>query len=183
MKNILFPTFPVRLLPRMLAWAGVGAVIAGLYGIMHDQFTYAISQEYFTNLKFAQFHYADFGFPRRVYVGEIGFLATWWVGFFAGWFIARIAVPKVDPERMPRLCAVGFSTVFVFAAIGTALGYVFGLVHKVDLAQWEAIGYQLHVTDLPSFVRVAYIHNGSYAGGFVGLVAALLYVRRAVASA
>lgn len=183
MKNIFFPTFPLRLLPRMLACAGAGAVIAGLYGIAHDQFTYSISSEYFTNLKFAQFHYADFGLPRRVYVAEIGVLATWWVGFFAGWFIGRIAVPKVEPRRVQRLCIVGFSIVFAFASIGTALGYVFGLIHQPDLTQWETIGFQLHITDLASFVRVAYIHNGSYAGGFSGLVAALLYVRRAVVSA
>lgn len=179
MKNVFYPKFPLALLPRMLACAGVGAVIAGLYGIIHDQFTYSISQEYFTNLKFAQFHYADFGFPRRVYVAEIGFLATWWVGFFSGWFIARVALPKVDGDRIVKLCAMGFAIVFALAVLGTVSGYIFGLVHKPDYAEWESLGFQLHVTDLPSFVRVAYIHYGSYAGGFIGLVAALFYARGA----
>lgn len=166
----------------MLACAAVGAVIAGLYGIVHDQFTYSISPEYFTNLKFAQFHYADFGFPRRVYVAEIGVLATWWVGFFAGWFMARIALPRIERQRLTRLFAIGFGIVFALAAIGTVSGYLFGLIHKPDLANWESIGFQLHVADLASFVRVAYVHNGSYAGGFIGVVAALIYVRRAAAS-
>ena len=183
MRNIFYPKFCLALVPRMLACAGVGAAIAAVYGIAHDQFTYSISQEYFTNLKFAQFHYADFGFPRRVYVAEIGVLATWWVGFFAGWFIARIAVPRVKPNRMRRLCAVAFSIVFTVAIMGTVFGYVFGLVHKPDIADWEAIGFQLHITDLPSFVRVAYIHYASCAGGFIGLVAALVHVRRSSAVA
>jgi hypothetical protein len=181
MKNVFYPKFPIALLPRMLACGAVGAVIAGLYGVVHDQFTYSISQEYFTNLKFAQFHYADFGFPRRVYVAEIGFLATWWVGFFAGWFIARLAIPRFEPQRVRKLCSTGFTILFVVAAIGTAFGYVFGLVHKPDLTSWESIGLQLHVADLRSFIRVAYIHNGSYAGGFIGLIAALIYVRKSVA--
>jgi hypothetical protein len=32
--------------------------------------------------------------------------------------------------------------------------------------------------DLPSFVRVAYIHNASYLGGLIGLVAAVIYLRQ-----
>ena len=50
----------------MLGYAVVGALIAGVYGVFHDQITYSISPEYFTRLKFLQFHYADFGFPARV---------------------------------------------------------------------------------------------------------------------
>ena len=39
----------------MLGVAAVGSVLAGVYGIFHDQVTYAISPEYFTKLKFDQF--------------------------------------------------------------------------------------------------------------------------------
>ena len=60
----------------MFGFAVTGALIAGAYGILHDQITYTISPEYFTKLKFEQFHYANFGLPRRVFVGEVGFLAT-----------------------------------------------------------------------------------------------------------
>jgi hypothetical protein len=60
------------------AWVcGVGSLLAGFYGILHDQVTYSISNEYFTRLKFPQFHYANFGLSHRVFVAEIGFLATW----------------------------------------------------------------------------------------------------------
>ena len=98
--NILYPKIRRDLLLAMLGYALVGAALAGLYGIIHDQITYSISSEYFTRLKFAQFRWADFGLPARIFVAEIGFLATWWVGFFAGWFIARISVPAFS--RMLR---------------------------------------------------------------------------------
>jgi hypothetical protein len=81
----------------MLGYAAVGAVLAGFYGVVHDQVTYSISPEYYTCLKFSQFRYADFGLPARVFVAEIGFMASWWVGFVAGWFIARITVPAFGP--------------------------------------------------------------------------------------
>jgi len=86
MKSLLYPKLRLDLLRRMLGYAVLGALIAGCYGVLHDQITYSISAEYFTRLKFLQFHYADFRFPARVFVAEIGFLATWWVGLIAGWF-------------------------------------------------------------------------------------------------
>jgi hypothetical protein len=95
--NFLYPRLRASWLPIMLAHALLGAALAGLYGIVHDQITYTISPEYFARLKFAQFHYADFGLPPRIFVAEIGFLAAWWVGFLAGWFVARITVPAFSP--------------------------------------------------------------------------------------
>ncbi|MGZ4987442.1 MAG: hypothetical protein ACXWBP_05330, partial [Limisphaerales bacterium] len=171
--------FPLALLPRMLACAGIGALIAGIYGIVHDQFTYIIAPEYFTKLKFEQFRYADFGFPRRVYVAEIGFLATCWVGLFAGWFIARSAVPFFDLTNLVRHCTIAFAITFAIAIAGTVCGYAFGVFHGANYSSWEPVAYELKIVDLPSFVRVAYIHNGSYAGGLCGLIVALFYIRRA----
>ncbi|MCU0874407.1 MAG: hypothetical protein MUE50_18895 [Pirellulaceae bacterium] len=89
----------------MLGYAVLGAIVAGVYGILHDQVSYSISQEYFTRLKFLQFRYADFGWSQRVFVAEIGFLATWWVGFFAAWFIARVTVPafpRTEPSSSSK---------------------------------------------------------------------------------
>lgn len=95
--NILYPKIRLALLPKMLGYAVLGGLLAGVYGVIHDQITYSISHDYFTQFKFAQFHYADFGWPPRVFVAEIGFLATWWVGFIGAWFIARLTVPSFPP--------------------------------------------------------------------------------------
>src|SRR4026208_93064 len=63
----------------------LSCVIAGLYGIIHDQLTYTISPEYYTKFKFYQFGLADEGdeaiFPSpRLWVSFVGFMATWWTG-------------------------------------------------------------------------------------------------------
>jgi hypothetical protein len=52
------------------------------------------------------------------------------------------------------------------------------LWHGTDYSAWEDFETSLEITDLPSFVRVAYIHNASYLGGLIGLVAAIMYLRR-----
>jgi hypothetical protein len=36
----------------------------------------------------------------------------------------------------------------------------------------------LGILDLPSFVRVAYIHNARYLAGLIGLILAIIYVRK-----
>jgi hypothetical protein len=124
LMNLLYPKIPLASLPVMFGYAMTGAVLAGIYGVVHDQATYSISPEYFTRLKFAQFHYADFGLPARVLVAEIGFLATWWVGFIAGWFMARITVPTFSRAAAIRHTACGFLIVLACAFGAEIVCYV-----------------------------------------------------------
>lgn len=176
--NIFYPKIRFAWLPAMLAYAVLGSLLAGLYGILHDEVTYSISHEYFTRLKFAQFEYANFGFPARVFVAEIGFLATWWVGFFAAWFIARIIVPAFPRAKAFRYSLRGFLIVLAFALAASTVGYALGMLHGSNYSTWEDLTSALGVQDIPSFVRVAYIHNASYLGGLLGLVVAVIHLRR-----
>jgi hypothetical protein len=178
--SILYPSLRWRWLLPMLGYALLGSLFAGAYGILHDQITYSISPEYFTRFKFAQFHYADFGLPPRVFVAEIGFLATWWVGFLAGWFISRVVVPAFPSHIAVRHTARAFLTILAFALTAAGVGYVLGLLRQSypDSSGWQEFATNHGIKDLPSFVRVAYIHNASYLGGLVGLLAAIVGLRR-----
>ena len=176
--NIVYPMLRLAWLPNMLRYAALGAVLAGVYGVLHDQITYSISHEYFTRLKFSQFYYADFALPPRAFVAEIGFLATWWVGFFAAWFIARITVPAFPPALRSRHTIHGVLIMLACALASLIAGYMLGLLHGADYSAWEGLASTLGIVDLPNFVRVAYIHNASYLGGLVGLIAAIIYVRK-----
>jgi hypothetical protein len=177
--NVLFPKIQSKALATMLGYGAVGAVLAGIFGIIHDQFTYTISPEYFTRLKFAQFHYADFELSPRLFVAEIGFLASWWVGFTAAWFIARVVVPHNTPMVARRLAARGFAMVAACATLAAVTGYVLGRLKcsSYDLSSWQDFAETLGLTDLPRFVRAAYIHNASYLGGLLGLIIAIAYLR------
>jgi hypothetical protein len=178
--NLLYPKFRLNLLPAMLGYAIIGSLIAGLYGVIHDQITYSLSPEYFTRLKFAQFHYADSGLPPRWFVAEIGFLATWWVGFIAGWFLARMAVPKWPSVEARAGILRGFGIILTCAFAASLMGFGLGLLRgsNADYTAWQDFAQTRGVVDLPRFVRVAYIHNASYLGGLIGLIVALVYLRR-----
>lgn len=174
----LYPRFTWRQGLGMLAFGLVGAGIAGVYGVLHDQITYTLSREYFTRFKFEQFDYLDGSLPPRVRVAQIGFLATWWVGFFAGWFMGRVTLPHLPLATAARLA---LRAVVVMVGLALAAGLAGGVFAPQDadrLQAWQAFLDLRGVTDPAAFVRVGWIHNGSYLGALLGLILALLWLRR-----
>jgi hypothetical protein len=178
----LVPKLPPNRGRAMVGVACLGALIAGTFGIVHDQVTYTISPEYFTRLKFDQFRWAELGLPTSVFVAEIGFLATWWVGLFAGWALARVTAPHVRPREMFRLSLSGFAIILGATLVFCALGFAYGLTQRPspDNSAIAAFGLSLDVEDVQAFSRVAYIHNAGYLGALVGTLTAVFVPRRKV---
>jgi hypothetical protein len=177
----LIPRFSLRQLPAMLAIAALGALAASIYGVLHDQVTYTISPEYFTKLKFEQFAWADLGLPPRVLVAQIGVLASWAVGLAGGWFVARAAAWESLREVRGLLVARAFGIVAIVTLASALIGWALGraAVTLTDLAPWHVFRDSLRLHDLPSFVVVAYIHNATYLGAAIGIIAAVWVVLRA----
>lgn len=74
-------------------------ILGGIYGVLHDQITYTISDEYYSKFKFIQFGLENWGMGEnigtetnpeiklenpRIGASIIGILATWWVGMIIG---------------------------------------------------------------------------------------------------
>lgn len=179
MLKYLIPRIALADLPPMFGMAFVGAIIAGTYGILHDHVTYSIGPEYFTKLKFKQFHYADFGLGNRAFVTCIGFLATWWVGFIIAWFLSRRLIPNQNRAIAYRGILKGFAIVLSCGLLAGIVGYLIGgrLGADSDYTTWQHVLNRFQITDPAAFLRVAYIHNASYLGGLIGFIVALLVVR------
>ena len=167
MLNYIIPIIRMRDLRPMICVAIVGGLIGGAYGAVHDQVTYAISPEYFTKLKFHQFHYADFGLGNRIFASTIGFLATWWVGLIAAWLLGRRLIPNQPRHEAFRQIRAGIICIFAFGLSFGVLGFLYGLWRgaDADYSSWQWAFQQFEVSDQWSFVRVAYIHNAGYLGG------------------
>jgi hypothetical protein len=180
--NLLFPKFPVKQLPAMLRTALLGAVVAGCYGAVHDQISYSISPEYFSKFKFRQFSYVDFGWPPRAFAAEVGFLASWWVGMAAGWFLARAGLVELPP-RLRRICTMRSYAILLSACLlGGFAGALLGLAitRRYDSSDINALQHALGLEDVRAFVVVGYVHAGSYLGALMGLITAIWYIRRRV---
>ena len=157
----------------------VGGLIGGLYGLIHDQITFSISAEYFTKVKFHQFRCVDVGFGDRVFASTIGFIATSLVGFVAGWVLARRLIPAQPRGTAWRQIRASFVCVFACGLLFGLLGYGYGLWRGPDAGYfaWDWAIQKYAIEDRWSFVRVAYIHNGGYLGGAIGLTIAILTIR------
>jgi hypothetical protein len=176
----LIPRFSLRQLPAMLAIAALGALAASIFGVLNDQVTYTIAPEYFTRLKFKQFAWADLGLPPRIFVAQIGVLASWAVGLAGGWFVARAAAWESIREVRWLLVARAFGIVAMVTLASALIGWTLGqsVVATTDLAPWHVFRDSLRLRDLPNFVIVAYIHNATYFGAVLGIIAAIILVRR-----
>ena len=165
-----------RVFGEILVIAFLGSVVAGGYGILHDQFTYTLSPEYFTKFKIHQFHYLSTDSGMRWAVAKIGFLATWWVGLFAGWLFGRLLVPRRGLSGALAPSLQGFVVVFIGALVGGLSGY---LVGREMPKGWDSIRIhcaELGVDDVSGFVQVACIHSGGYLGALMGLLVSLFWI-------
>lgn len=153
-------------------------LVAGIYGILHDQLTYTISEEYYTRFKFIQFGFWQGELPAelanpRLAVCAVGFLATWWTGILIGPVIACVGLIHNNTHIMQQ---ANFRAVLITLAVtfttGLA-GLLFGWLVLVDkgVSWWLPAG----LVDRDHFTMVGSMHNFSYLGGLIGLIAAVIY--------
>lgn len=173
--NWMLPKINKSELKTILWYSFWGAMLGGVYGVVHDQITYSISPEYFTKLKFNQFRYLDFGLSDRFYVGTIGFFTTWWMGFIIGWFLSRRNITGQSKFNVRKKIIKGFCIVALVSIIFAVAAGVYGYGVELDFRNWSHLIKANNIQDTESFVRVAYIHNASYAGSFVGLLLVLVF--------
>lgn len=141
--------------------------------------TFSIGPEHFTKFKFRQFAHADLGWGERVFVGCIGFLATWWVGLIVGWVLARRFVPGRPRGEAWRLIARGFAMVLATGLLFGVAGYLYGVYREAggDFSGWDSTLEYRGVANPWPFLPVGFIHNAGYLGGLVGLVLTYFIIR------
>lgn len=138
-------------------------VLAGCFGIVHDQVTYTISPEYYTSFKFNQFSIAP-QFCNRIGVAIVGWQATWWVGAYLFIIIGpfSLLLPSVKAQWVDTHKALLAMLAFtgLFSCIGLLVGWV-----KYSDATFRRSG----LSDPNAFWVVGTIHNYSYLGGALSL--------------
>jgi hypothetical protein len=178
----IVPPIPLADLPALAAFTLAGALVAGCYGVLHDQITFSISPEYFRNFKFHLFSRVDPGLGDRAFVSIIGFLGTWWIGLIVGWALARrtfSTCSNCTKKTAYRRIGAGFFIFFAVAVSAELLGCLYGLWRgpNADYSQWQFALEKYKVSDVWSFIRVAYIHNAGYIGALIGLISAYYAIR------
>ena len=155
----------------------LACIVAGLYGIIHDQLTYTISPEYYTKFKFIQFGLSNEGDAvtrPRLMAGLVGIMATWWMGLIIGTILSLFALTLKDWRKMfsvtLRAMLLTITIAFAIGLVGLLFGYV--SLSMDDRMQF----YPYKVNDPVAFEAVGSMHNFSYAGGIIGLAAGIVYI-------
>ena len=63
------------LTPTVWKFTALSIMVAGAFGVLHDQISYTVSPEFFTRFKFIQFGLLDPDVPERLRAATVGFLA------------------------------------------------------------------------------------------------------------
>lgn len=158
------------------------SLIAGIYGMIHDQITYTVSPEYYTKFKFIQFNLANEGnvdkikFPR-LFVAVVGFLATWWFGLLLGFILGIINLIQKDWKIMYKISIKAIFVAVLVAFVVGIIGLLYGNFHLSKLPKSEFSGWYIpdNLIDFKNFISVGSMHNFSYAGGIIGLLLGIYY--------
>lgn len=153
----------------------IAMLLAGIYGILHDQLTYSISPEYFTKFKYGQFGFDPewFGGHRET-IAVIGFLATWWAGLFIGILLGLQALFIPDHKTMIAGLKKSIKLILITAIAAGAAGFLYGKFYLANTGVDWWIPEDL--SDKSSFIIVGSIHNFSYLGGLLGLLISIVYM-------
>jgi hypothetical protein len=162
----------------LLLIIAIAPAISGLYGIIHDQLTYTISDEYYTKFKFYQFGLMDMGneaiFPNpRIEVSAVGFWATWWMGIPIGIILGIVGLVHKDNHQMLRVTLKAFLVTIIIAFATGLIRLAYGKFHLADTGvDWW---FPENLIDTKNFIAVGSMHNFSYLGGLTGLIGGIIY--------
>jgi len=148
-------------------------VIASLFGAIHNQISYSVSSEFFKNFLFGNFGVYDWEINNdRILASLVGILGSYWVGLILGIIYSTIFLfLKTENNFKNILNAILINIAFAF--LGSFVGYIIG-----SFINLENSGVSVDFgTQYPqNYIEAAYMHNGSYYGGIVGLIAGIIYL-------
>jgi tetrahydromethanopterin S-methyltransferase subunit F len=169
----------MRKFAMFLLIVGVAIVIAAIYGVGHDQVTYSISPEYYTKYKFIQFNLADSGAAQhmtqpRSAVVMVGVKATWWMGLIIGVVLGLFALIFRNADDMFQSAMQALGIALLITLLSAFIGWLYA--HNILLKQGVGWWIPPNVIDKPAFITAGTIHNASYLGAAVGLLAGIVFL-------
>ncbi|HVD97624.1 MAG TPA: hypothetical protein VNB90_05415 [Cytophagaceae bacterium] len=137
-------------------------MIAGVYGALYDQITFSISNEFFTQMRFARLGIVEGDVNTRWEVAKIGFVNTWSVGLVLGSILSLIGLLHADNKKM-------FYTTLQAFLIALGTGFLLGMIAYFFSAPSENVSEGVNIVDQKAFNKVLSMNNYSYNGAIIGM--------------
>lgn len=154
-------------------------LLAAMFGAVHDQISYSVSPEYFTLLKFQQFHLQSLELPVRIKASLVGVLATFWLGIPLGVVLALTTARWYGDKAQAAFWRL-VPWLMVGTLAGALLGLGYGYWQTNDLTAFAHKRLPHGLVDVRAYITVGIMHKAAYLSAGVvacfGVVA--LYWRR-----
>ena len=148
----------------------IACLFSGTYGALHNQISYTVSPEYFTQFKFYQFQLTGSMLPDRLNAAIVGWNAAWWMGIVIG----LILIPAGLVIRGHRVYFISMIKAFGAVTLTTlGSGLVALLIAHFVVTPDTTLAitqYGNSIVDDVAFARAGTMHNFSYLGGLLGVV-------------
>ena len=150
-------------------------IIASIFGAIHNQLSYSVSNEFFEDFLFGNFGSNEWNLNnKRIAASLVGILGTYWVGLLLGIIYAVIFL-FINSQNNFKFIFKAISLNVLFALIGSIIGYFIGfLIPWEDSGIWMEFGTQ----NPQKYVQANFMHSGSYYGGILGLIFGIIYLFR-----
>ena len=140
--------------------------MASLYGFLHDQITFSISEEFFTKFRFNDYNMPHSWHPRAK-AGMIGILNAWKTGIPFGIILTAVGrIHKNTHKLMMYTFYTYLVTFFMTAVFSTIAIYMPAPEEMIELVK----SMPVNITDPVAFQRVVRINNFGYIGGIIGML-------------
>lgn len=167
----------LRRLETFIVFLAIAALAAGIFGAIHNQFSYTVSTEYFTKFKFIQFDLLDTSISERIRAAEVGFLASWRMGLYIG-ILSGVAAfhHKTNGQmRAGLLWSLLVIASFTLAFALAGLAYGFSQTGNLTLEAYNGWFIPDALENPRRFICAGYMHNAAYLGGAVSIPVAWIF--------
>lgn len=157
---------------------GLAIAAAGVFGALHNQVSYSIGPSYFHDLKFKQFAIAP-DLHNRLGAAQVGWFASWWMGAVIGLPPFVVGIFRMRDARaywIAGLRAIGLA--IIFTTVAALIGLGFGLAF-IDAEVAAKLPVPSYATAPVEFLQAGLMHDLSYLGGVLGILAGLVAMWRA----
>lgn len=98
-------------------------------------------------------------------------MATWWVGLLIGLIQGLVGFIHKDHKTMFWIAFQSILMTLLIAVVFAIIGFIAGIFFITN-PSWY---FPDNLIDKPSFITVGSIHNFSYLGGLIGLMAGVFF--------
>ena len=141
-------------------------MMASLYGFIHDQITFSISEEFFTKFRFKDYD-MPYSWHPRAKAGMIGILNAWQAGIPFGLILTMVGRIHQNNNKLLFYTFYAYLLTFFFSFLFSMIA-----VYLPEASDMAAIRKNLpdNILDPAAFQRVETINNYGYIGGIIGML-------------